>query len=127
MKKPIKITRKFETITGVEQTEGIPLEQEIAKILETGSGIEMVTEGMYSDEYIPEHDIRADRFELALEAAIKKEYLTKQIKADKLAKREAEAKEKADKEKETKTAELQAELAKLTKTDKNETVQTSTT
>jgi hypothetical protein len=122
-----KYERKYQTLKGIETTEGIPLEQEIAKILETGSGIEMITEGMYSEEYIPEHDIRADRFELALEAAIKKEYLTKQIKADKLAKREAEAKEKADKEKETRTAELQAELAKLTKTTGNETGQTSTT
>jgi hypothetical protein len=58
-----------------------PLEIKIAKLLETGSGIEQTEGGEYSEEYLPGNDIRTDRFEVALNGMIKGEIIEKQEKA----------------------------------------------
>lgn len=57
-------------VKGVQEN-GEPLTTKLARIIETGSGIEKVAETLYTGEYQIGNDIRTDRWDVALDAMIK--------------------------------------------------------
>lgn len=52
---------------------GIALKDKLAKLMETGAGIERISEPIYAENYMPACDIRTDRWDIALDGLIKGE------------------------------------------------------
>lgn len=81
MKKNIVITQ----IKGATPKEGELLIDKIARVLNTGTGIEITQGVLYSEKYEPSMDIRTDKWDVALSAIKgfeKGKNMTKEISND---------------------------------------------